>query len=100
MTSPHKPDLIIDIAYRLPKPKGIPESAPRDVIMRLHFYHIKEELMQAARKTPFQKVKLFADLSPFTVLAREKLQQITSALRQHDNLYKWGFLTKIIITRN
>lgn len=87
-----KQDLIIDRAHRLPKPKGIPESAPHNIIIRVHFYHIKEELMQAARKVPqlpepYQKVKLFADLSQFTIQARKRLHSL------FDNIifYTMGF---------
>lgn len=35
-TSKH--DLLLDRAHRLPKPKSLPESVPRDVIMRIHFF--------------------------------------------------------------
>lgn len=98
-------DLVIDRAHRLPKPKSIPESAPRDVIARIHFYHIKEELMQTARKLPqlpdpFHQVHLFADLSQATLQARKHLTPITTALRQKNIMYRWGFPTRIIVTRN
>lgn len=38
-------DVTIDRIYRLPKPAYLPEQIPRDVILRLHFYHTKEEIM-------------------------------------------------------
>lgn len=98
-------DLIIDRAHRLPKPKGLPDTVPRDVIARIHFYHIKEDLMSTARKLsqlpePFSRVKLFADLSQSTLQARRHLAPVTTALRQHNVMYRWGFPTKIILTRN
>lgn len=98
-------DLVIDRAHRLPKPKALPDSIPRDVIARIHFFHIKEDLMQTARKMeqlpePFHKVKLFTDLSQHTIRARQRLAPITSVLRQHRILYRWGFPTKLIISRN
>lgn len=100
-----KPDLVLDRAHRLPKPKNLPASVPRDVIVRIHFFHIKEQLMQAARRSPhlpepFHKVTLYADLSQHTIHARKKLSPITSILRQHKVLYKWGFPTKLIITKD
>lgn len=81
-------DLIIDRAHRLPKPKGLPEATPRDVIARIHFYHVKDELMQVARKLPqlpepFRQIHLYADLSQATLQARKRLQPITAALRQY-----------------
>lgn len=107
VTLPHtsKQDLILDRAHRLPKPKNLPTSLPRDVIVRIHFFQIKEQLMQAARRSPhllepFHKVTLYADLSQHTIQARRKLSSITSIQRQHKVLYKWGFPTKIIITKD
>lgn len=98
-------DLIIDRAHRLAKPKSLPDSTPRDVIVRIHFFHIKDELMQTARRLqqlpePYHGLKLFADLSQFTIRARQRLTPITTALRQHNVLYRWGFPTKLIVTRN
>lgn len=98
-------DLLIDRAHRLPKPKGVPDSAPRDVIMRVHFFNVKEDLMQFSRKhpqlpEPYQAVKVFADLSQFTIQARKRLQPVTLILRQHNIPYRWGFPTKLLVTRN
>lgn len=100
-----KRDLIIDRAHRFPKPKGIPASAPRNVIMRLHFFHVKEALMRLSRENsqllePYQKLKFYPNLSQFTIQAQKSLQPVTSALRQHNIPYCWGFPTKLLVTRN
>lgn len=98
-------DLVIDRAHRLPKPKGLSADTPRDVIARIHFFHIKEDLMITARKIqqlpdPFTQVKLFADLSQTTLRARKLLAPVTLALRNHGLMYRWGFPTKIIFNKN
>lgn len=103
--SASKRDLILDRAHRLPKPNSVPATAPRDVILRVHFYHIKEALMRIARDTstlpePYHKLKLYADLSQHTIQARRKLQPVTAALRQHQVPYRWGFPTKLLIMKN
>ncbi|CAH2329906.1 Hypothetical predicted protein, partial [Pelobates cultripes] len=36
-------ELTLDRIHRLPKPKIIPSSAPRDVMIRIHHYHVKKE---------------------------------------------------------
>lgn len=100
-----KRDLILDRAHRLPKPKNVPASAPRDVIMRVHFFHVKEALMRISRDTPqlpepYHQLKFFADLSQFTIQARRILQSVTTALRQHQIPYRWGFPTRILIVCN
>lgn len=42
-------DVTIDRIHHLPKPAYLPDHTPRDVILRLHFYHAKEKLMAAIR---------------------------------------------------
>lgn len=76
-----KRDLIIDRAQRLPKPEGLLETVPRDAIIRVHFFHIKEEMMQIIRRSPalpepYQNLKMFADLPQHTIQARKRLQPI------------------------
>lgn len=65
-------DVIIDRAHRLPKPAHIPENVPRDVIARIHFYHIKDRLMRFSRQNaalpdPYAGISLFTDLSQATL---------------------------------
>lgn len=91
-----KHDLIIDRAHRLPKPKNVAAAAPQDVIMRVHFYHIKEAQLPEL----YHHLKLFADLSQYTIQARRALQPVTLALRQQNVPHRWGFPTKILIMRN
>ncbi|XP_073453695.1 uncharacterized protein [Aquarana catesbeiana] len=67
-------DFTVDRIHRLPKPTHLPVSVPRDVILRLHFYHTKEKLIN--------------------------LGTITKALRNHKLSYKWGFPTKLIVTKD
>ncbi|CAH2330097.1 Hypothetical predicted protein, partial [Pelobates cultripes] len=40
-------DLLLDRIHRLPKPGNAPAAAPKDVIVRFHYYHIKEEFLGA-----------------------------------------------------
>lgn len=101
---PHQ-ELTIDRAHRLPKPLHIPEKLPRDVIARIHFYHIKDLLMQSARQhvplpDPYAGIFFYSDLSQATLLARKNLNSITKLLRTHNLKYRWGFPTKLIIDRN
>lgn len=81
-------ELTIDCIHRLPKPPFLSESVPRDVILGIHFYHVKEQLMQEARHMgtlpdPYGQVQLFADLSQHTLSRHRQLNTITKALRNH-----------------
>lgn len=98
-------DVTIDRAHRLPKPAHIPDTVPRDVIARIHFYHVKDQLMRYSRQNvslpdPYAGISLYADLSQATLSARNNLIPITKILRNHKILYKWGFPAKLTITMN
>lgn len=43
-------DVTIDRIHRIPKSPHLSEHIPRDVLLRLHFFHVKENLMVAMRK--------------------------------------------------
>lgn len=65
-------DLTVDRIHRLPKPTYLSDNIPRDVILRLHFYHAKERLMAASRQrdqipAPYSSQQFYADLSQYTL---------------------------------
>lgn len=98
-------ELIIDRIHRLPKPPHLPETIPRDTIVRIHFFHIKVRFMRAARNTseyPLQyaNFSFYDDLSKFTMQQRKNLATITKPLRNHQIPYKWGHPVKLIIMKD
>lgn len=98
-------EVIVDRAHRLPKPKFLPDSVPRDVIARIHFFHVKDDLMRFSRKNhplpaPYSDISVYADLSQHTMLARKKLSSITKLLQNHKIPYSWGFPTKLLIVKD
>ena len=98
-------DLAIDRIHRLPKPSYLPENIPRDVLMRVHFFQIKERFMMSFRKNKnplpqYDSVQLFADLSQYTMQRRRALLPVTKALRNHDIVYRWGYPAKLTVTRD
>lgn len=100
-----KQHLILDRTHRLPKPKGIPEHLPRDVITRVHFFHIKEDFLKAIRMqqplpNPYSKIQVFPDLSQATLQWRKQLLHVTLALRQQSIQYRWGFPQKLLVHRD
>lgn len=65
-------NLIVDRIHHLPKPSHLLDNIPRDVLMRVHFFHTKEQFMIAFRKNQqlpeqYSSIQLFADLSQFTM---------------------------------
>lgn len=47
-------ELVIDRAHRLPKPSFLSDTVPRDVLARIHYFHVKDNAMRAIRKNPLE----------------------------------------------
>lgn len=97
-------EITIDRVHRLPKPSYLSEHIPRDVILRLHFYQAKEQLMMVMRKkehipAQYQHLQFYADLSQYTLQKRKNLNTFTKVLRNHNITYRWGYPTKLSVTR-
>ncbi|CAH2312031.1 Hypothetical predicted protein [Pelobates cultripes] len=82
------------LIHRVPKPRYLPDSAPQDVLLRAHYFHIKELALRTYRSKPDPH-----DLSVATLRRRREFQQITATLRDQGIRYRWGYPTKIILTR-
>lgn len=94
-------DVIIDRIQRIAKPSHLAASVPRDVLMRVHFYHTKEKLLMGLRAksplpSPYTGIQLFPDLSKYTL----QLNPITKGLQNHKLQYKWRYPATILIVHN
>ncbi|CAH2252057.1 Hypothetical predicted protein [Pelobates cultripes] len=95
---------LLDCIHRLPKPQHLPLTTPRDVFMRLHYYHIKEQILRAHRTkkdlpTQFKDILLFMDLSAETLRRRRSFKAVADTLRQNRVPYRWGYPAKLLITK-
>lgn len=96
-------DHTIDRVHRVPKLSFLPEEVPRDVILQVHFFQVKEQLL-AAFYRPYQlpeqvvKLQLLPDLSQFALQQHKNLISITKAFKNHNILYKWKYMVKLKIT--
>ncbi|CAH2225287.1 Hypothetical predicted protein [Pelobates cultripes] len=88
-------------ALRAPMPNA---TQPRDVIIRVHYFHIKEALMQAARNTPLQieghQISFYQDLAPSTLRKRRELRPLTQELTRQHIRYSWGHPFKLQVRKN
>lgn len=96
-------DLVIDRAHHIAKPNSLPDSVLRDVLARIHFFHIKDRAMAAARKAgklpdPFAHINIYADLLATTLARRRQFALITADLREKKILYNWFFPATLQIT--
>ncbi|CAH2284411.1 Hypothetical predicted protein [Pelobates cultripes] len=70
---------LIDRVHRVPKPRNLPGTIPRDVLLRAHYYHIKEAVLRASRTRSephenYATIKILADLSAATLKRRRDFQ--------------------------
>lgn len=98
-------DIIIDRIHRIAKPSHLAATVPRDVLMRVHFFHVKEKLMYEARnKTqlprPYDGIQIFPHLSKYTLQLRRNLNPITKGLYNHKIVYKWRYPATLLISKN
>lgn len=101
------PDIHIELdrAHRALRPPSQDDQNPRDVICRVHYYALKEDILRAARarRQVFYKeaqVQLFPDLSRHTLAQRAALKPILEVLRDKDIPYRWGFPFALSVRRN
>ncbi|CAH2251472.1 Hypothetical predicted protein [Pelobates cultripes] len=95
--------LLLDRYHRVQKPKFLTTDAPRDVLVCLHYFHVKEDIMRASRQRqslpePHQRTTIYADISAATLKKSKTFAAITEQLRQHKKPYRWGFPVKLLIS--
>lgn len=87
------------------KPSFLPEETPRDVLLRVHYYHVKEQILMASQRPEnnhpqYAELQLLPDLSRHTLQQCRNLVTITKALRNHKVLHKWKCPAKLSVTQN
>lgn len=87
--------LELDRAHRALRPPRA-DGLPRDIVVKPHFFSIKEEVMRKSRSMSeivFQghRLQIFADLSPSTIQKRRTLKPLLQILMDRDIKYWWLF---------
>lgn len=68
------------------------DGLPRDTVVKLHFFRVKEEVMRRAQVTEKgHSIQIFADLSPYTIQKRRYLKPLLQILSQKSITYRWPF---------
>lgn len=65
-------ELSIDHIHRIPKPAFLPNTVPRDVLLRVHFCSTKDQILRKSRTLgklpePYENIHIYADLCKFTM---------------------------------
>lgn len=98
-------DIILDRIHRITKPSYLAASIPRDVLMRVHFFHIKEKLPTGVKAktpllSPYAGIQFFPNLSKYTLQLRRQLNSITKGLQNHKIQYKLRYSAMLPVTKN
>lgn len=92
----------MDRFHRVPGHLVAGGGRPRDVLVKLHHYDLKEQIMSAAwNKGPWEcegaRVILLQDLAGKTLELRRSLRPIPQAVKDKGATYKWGFPFALIV---
>lgn len=84
-------ELCINRAHHIPKPKFLPDTAPRDTQAHIHYYHVKERVMAVAKQNHVVQMTSLAyaciQISQQTAINRKKLATLTKILRNNNITY-------------
>ncbi|CAH2320324.1 Hypothetical predicted protein [Pelobates cultripes] len=87
--------ILLDRAHRVAKLKFLPADAARDTLTHLHYYHVKEAILKAARNRTnlpqqYNQLQIYADLSAAALQRQRDFKVITDTLQEHKIPYRWG----------
>ena len=94
-----------DRIHRALRPKPTADNPPRDIIMCMKDFLVKEDIMRASRNTPNishegKRIQIYPDISPATLGRRRRMKEVTSVLQSARIRYRWGFPFKLTIPHN
>lgn len=89
-----KREIVVGRAHRLPKPSHLPDNVLRDVIAKIHF---SREICEEKLSTT---VAFLSTWLYHSTPGRKQLNSLTKLLHDHRIIYRWGFCTKLLITKD
>lgn len=98
--SPHQMEIDrVHRALTAPRPDGL----PRDILVKPHFYRIKEKIMKEPRTRGDltmlgHTIQLFGDISQVTIQKRRSLKPLLANLINRQIKYCWSFPFRLSFT--
>ncbi|PIO28748.1 hypothetical protein AB205_0221580 [Aquarana catesbeiana] len=109
---PPAAELELDRVHRIPGPRIPPAASqdpdatdlPRDVLCRVHFFTIKEEIMRLAwERGPIDfdgaLIRIYPDISRQTRAMRGLMRPLLEVIRAAEATYRWGHPFHLIVRR-
>ncbi|PIO09790.1 hypothetical protein AB205_0057590 [Aquarana catesbeiana] len=105
LESPSDNHIELDRVHRSPVGLISDQGPPRDVLCRVHFYRVKEDIMRAvwqkgALEYAGQEVQVFPDLSWQTKIRRRLLRPLLDQIRAKGATYRWGYPLSLTIKKD
>lgn len=105
MNKPVSEHVELDRVHRTPGYRNPNMTRPRDVLCRVHYYTVKEEIMTKAQTVGTldfdgAQISFFPDLSRCTLAKRRALRPLTKALQEAGIPYRWGYPFSLSVRRN
>lgn len=94
-----------DRIHRAIRPKPPDDKPPRDVVLCMKDFLIKEDILRASRNKQRitldnHPIQIYPDISPTTLDRCRGLKEITTALQSARIHYRWGFPFKLLVPHN
>lgn len=98
-------ELLLDRVHRVAGPISSTQERPRDVLCRVHYYHLKEEILRKAwARGPIDfdgaNIKIFPDVSRRTLAMRRIVRPLLDKIRECGASYRWGHPFHLIIRKD
>lgn len=95
----------LDRVHRTPLRRGKQELGPRDVVCRVHFFTIREEILRRAWDMGTVdwkdfKVQIFPDISKNTLAMRRMVKPLLMKINEAGAYYKWGYPFHIVVQKH
>lgn len=103
--NPSDTHIELDRVHRSPAGLVPEQGSPRDVLCRVHFYKVKEDIMRAvwqkgALEFAGQEVQMFPDLSRQTKIRRRLMRPLLDQIQANGATYRWGYPLSLIIKKD
>ncbi|CAH2321462.1 Hypothetical predicted protein [Pelobates cultripes] len=90
--------LFMDRAHQVAK--HLPVTTPRDVLAKMHYFHVKETIVGSKQDTTEPYIQVYAVLSAETLHRRRAFREVMTEPRNSRIPYRWGFPAKLLINRD
>lgn len=101
----HPREITIDRVHRSLGPPAVDPARPRDIICRLHYYTVKEDILRKAweaGRTEWEgtQIQIFPDVSKRTLQMRRVLKPLLARIKEVGASYRWGFPFQLSVRKN